>query len=285
MFSETVRFIHRKIGRLQKFPVRALMVRIAKPNAGQPKPRAEEMQFERTKRRFPQLALRASKQRRRGPSAGGQAGRHDAEEIRPVPGRPGREARRSGQLARAWETEPGGTKQRKRPHTSNPEREGTRQRRRPHASQPEPSDTRQRRCPHASKPEAQAEGMRVVARTRPAASPAGEVGCCASRSETPGRPEARAEGMRFESPKRRFPQLALRALKQGVFRWRSFDGPRREAECCEARGASRGNAVRGCKTPFPSACASGFEAGGFYRTTRRRYQSFAGGFLSRGEDR
>ena len=269
MFSETVRFIHRKIGRLQKFPVRALMVRIAKPNAGQPEPRAEEMQFERTKRRFPQLALRASKQRRRGPSAGGRAGRHDAEEIRPVPGRPGREARRSGQLARAWETEPGGTKQRKRHHDSKPEREGT----------------RQRRCPHASKPEAQAEGMRVAARTRPAASPAGEVGCCASWSETPGRPEARAEGMRFGGAKRRFPQQALRALKQGVFRWRSFDGPRREAECCEARGASRGNAVRGCKTPFPSACASGFEAGGFYQTTRRRYQSFAGGFLSRGEDR
>ncbi len=31
------------------------------------------------------------------------------------------------------------------------------------------------------------------------------------------KPEARAEGMRFGGAKRRFPQLALRALKQGVF--------------------------------------------------------------------
>jgi len=62
MFGATVRFIDRKIRRLQKPPVRALMVCVAKPNAAKPEPRVEGMWFLSTKRRFPQLALRALEQ-------------------------------------------------------------------------------------------------------------------------------------------------------------------------------------------------------------------------------
>jgi hypothetical protein len=83
-----------------------------------------------------------------------------------------------------------------------------------------------------------------------------------SQPEAPhsGKPEARAEGMRFREQKRSFPQLALRASKQGFFCWPSFDSALRGTALREARGASRGNAVPGTKTRFPTACASGFQA-------------------------
>ncbi len=168
MFSETVRFIQRKIERLQKFPVRGLMVRFAKPNAGKPEARAEGIRFGGTKRRFPQLALRALKQGRRGPSAGGRAGRHDAEEIRPVPGMPGREARDSGDA----------------PVPRSPKR-------------------KLRECgwPHV-------QGLHYPSPVR-LDGPLREPGCCEAR--------AASRGNTVRGAKRRFPQLALRALKQGRF--------------------------------------------------------------------
>jgi len=39
-----------------------------------------------------------------------------------------------------------------------------------------------------------------------------------------------------------------------------FDGVQGVTELLEAQAVSRRNAVLGCKTRFPSACASGFEA-------------------------
>jgi hypothetical protein len=62
MLGVTVRFIHRAFWRSQKLRVRGLMVRFVEPNAGKPEARAEGTRFLNTKRRFPQLALRASKQ-------------------------------------------------------------------------------------------------------------------------------------------------------------------------------------------------------------------------------
>jgi hypothetical protein len=47
-----------------------------------------------------------------------------------------------------------------------------------------------------------------------------------------------------------------------VFATAAFGIVQRRTELREARGASRGNAVCGSKTRFPSACASGFEAWG-----------------------
>jgi hypothetical protein len=64
-----------------------------------------------------------------------------------------------------------------------------------------------------------------------------------------GKPEARAEGMRVAA-RRRLVVCLTDALGTA----------RTAAEPRESRAVSRGNAGPGCKTPFPSACASGFEA-------------------------
>ena len=80
---------------------------------------------------------------------------------------------------------------------------------------------------------------------------------CAGKPEAMGntpcalKPEARAEGLRVAA-RRRLVVSLTDAL--GI--------ARTAAECREARAVSRGNAGLGSKTPFPSACASGFEAMG-----------------------
>ena len=64
-----------------------------------------------------------------------------------------------------------------------------------------------------------------------------------------GKPEARAEGMRAAAQRR----LAVSLTD-------ALGTARTAAERRQAQAVSRRNAVLGCKTRLPSACASGFEA-------------------------
>jgi hypothetical protein len=80
------------------------------------------------------------------------------------------------------------------------------------------------------------------------------------RPRTPGSP--RREPRECGSGSKNAVSLSLRfgLPSMGFFCWPSFDSALRGTALREARGASRGNAVPGAKTRFPSACASGFKA-------------------------